>query len=354
MHFLAGAEINIDALLPSEASDYRTQALLVSRNPYVAAKFFNIYIKAFIKFLLGFDKYTRRPTDEGGVLDHVKAHFGCVEAQGRGTLHCHMIVWLEGGLNPNKIRDRVVGGDSEFASRLIRFLDESITTSIPESPESPAEPNSNVREMHPSALRGVDLTLSEPEFSAAHARNIYRLASLCQHHKHSQTCYKYCKDGKQECRFDLAEENTCAISTFDFTTSELRLRCIDGLVNNFNMIMLEAIRCNMDIKFIGSGDAAKAILYYITDYITKTQLKVHAAFATLELAVKKLDKLNINKSESVLRAKRLLQKCAIAMLTHQELSAPLFICSLVNFELFFPVMNLSIYIGQGMKDTLSR
>lgn len=31
----------------------------------------------------------------------VKAYYGCVEAQGGGTLHCHMLVWVEGGLNPD-------------------------------------------------------------------------------------------------------------------------------------------------------------------------------------------------------------------------------------------------------------
>jgi hypothetical protein len=44
----------------------------------------------------------------------------------------------------------------------------------------------------------------------------------------------------------------------------------------------------MDIKFIGSGASAKGILHYITDYITKSQLKTHVVFAMLELAVKKL------------------------------------------------------------------
>jgi hypothetical protein len=47
-------------------------------------------MKAFISALLGYD-----PTQEnleGGVLGVVKAYYGCVEAQGRGTLHCHMLV----------------------------------------------------------------------------------------------------------------------------------------------------------------------------------------------------------------------------------------------------------------------
>jgi hypothetical protein len=48
----------------------------------------------------------------------------------------------------------------------------------------------------------------------------------------------------------------------------------------------------MDIKFIGSGPAAKAIIYYITNYITKSLLKTHVAYAVLELTAKKLEKHN--------------------------------------------------------------
>jgi len=110
------------------------------------------------------------------------------------------------------------------------------------------------------------------------------------------------------------------------------LRCLDGLVNNFNETIILAIRCNMDIKFIGSGPSTKAVIYYITDYITKSQLKTHVAFAALELAVKKL---NDNENEydlATTRAKRLLQKCAYAMVSHQELSAQQVCSYLMDFE----------------------
>jgi hypothetical protein len=63
---------------------------------------------------------------------------------------------------------------------------------------------------------------------------------------------------------------------------------MDGMVNNFNKTMIEAVQCNMDIKFISSGASAKAILYYITDYITKSQLKAHVTYAALDLARRKL------------------------------------------------------------------
>ena len=79
-------------------------------------------MKAFISSLLSYDPDQHNL--EGGILGVVNGYYGCVEAQGRGTLHCHMIVWLEGGLNPNEIKDRVLrDGDTVFQNRLIVFLD---------------------------------------------------------------------------------------------------------------------------------------------------------------------------------------------------------------------------------------
>lgn len=68
----------------------------------------------------------------------------------------------------------------------------------------------------------------------------------------------------------------------------------------------------MNIKFIGSGPSAKAVLYYITDYISKSQLKSHVAFAALELAVKKLDNEDNNEDDLTIKAKKLLQKWIIS------------------------------------------
>ncbi|KAJ6555899.1 hypothetical protein B0H19DRAFT_875334, partial [Mycena capillaripes] len=46
--FLAGSEIDVDDLLPPDVPNYWDQSVLVAKNPVVAARFFNIYMKAFI------------------------------------------------------------------------------------------------------------------------------------------------------------------------------------------------------------------------------------------------------------------------------------------------------------------
>lgn len=91
--FLTGADIDIDNMLQDQVPNYWEQSILILSNPAVGAKFFNLYLKAFLRTVLGY-----RDDEEGaeeGMLVVVKAHYGCVEAQGRGSLHCHMLIWIE-------------------------------------------------------------------------------------------------------------------------------------------------------------------------------------------------------------------------------------------------------------------
>ncbi|KAJ7777686.1 hypothetical protein DFH07DRAFT_717017, partial [Mycena maculata] len=284
-------------------------------------------MKAFISALLGYDPEEK--TLEGGILGVVKAYYGCVEAQGRGTLHCHMLVWVEGGLNPNEIKKRVLE-DPEFGKRLLAFLDDTISNFIPEDPD----PNLTVPsdDHHPCSVRGMPV--DQESFSPQRQKDLRNVVLQCQTHTHSKTCFKYWKGPPEPktCRFDLHEDNFRGESYIDPETGEIHLRCLDGLVNNFNATMLEAIRNNMDIKFIGSGASAKGILYYITDYITKSQLKTHVAFAMLELAVKKLGEYNPLEDDITIRAKKMLQTCAYAMISQQELSAQQVASYLLDFE----------------------
>jgi hypothetical protein len=324
--FLAGSNMDIDNLLTDDIPNYWEQSVLIAKNPAVAAKFFDTYMKAFISTILAYDPMHQNL--EGGILGVVKAYYGCVEAQGRGTLHCHMLIWVEGGLNPNEIKQRVLGTDEDaqtFSRRLLAFLDDTISNSIPPDPDPYLHVPSS--EHHPCSVRGLNIDdiqkMDIQTLKTARNKDVHNVVKQCQSHSHSATCYKYWKGppDPKECRFDLDEKNICPESYIDSENGELHLRCLDGLVNNFNTTIIEAIRCNMDIKFIGSGPSAKAVLYYITDYISKSQLKSHVAFAALELAVRKLDNQDDVEDDLTVRAKKLLQKCAYAMISHQELSA---------------------------------
>ncbi|KAJ3846255.1 hypothetical protein EV368DRAFT_77115 [Lentinula lateritia] len=219
-----------------------------------------------------------------------QAHYSCIEAQGRGSLHCYMMIWLEGGLNPNDIKQCAIENPtSDFCVRLIQFSDDSISNCVPPLPNTSDHVLSD--DKHPCSVRGTMMEgfdHSEMASENAKQKDVHNIVMKCQVHTHSRTCYKYWKGSfhPKECRFGLEASNTELITHFNPANGKLILQCLDGLINNFNEFI---IRCNMDIKFIGSGASAKAVLYYITNYITKLQLKARVAFAALERAVRCLD-----------------------------------------------------------------
>ncbi|KAI0657854.1 hypothetical protein C8Q70DRAFT_876178, partial [Cubamyces menziesii] len=283
-------------------------------------------MKAFISSLLGYER--GKLTTDGGILGHVTAYYGCVEAQGRGTLHCHMMIWVEGALNPSQLKERLRATEGPaFGQRLIAFLDDTIATTHPppfninNQSDAPHEKASK----KPLTSRGYNLDGDPNDESIRRFRHddLRSLVACCQHHKHTETCYKYYKpeDGDKRCRFELEPDNVIPESTVDYDTGELTLRHVDGLVNNYNPTILEAMRCNMDIKFIGTGEDAKAVLYYITDYITKSQLKTHVAYAALALGVERAQDKSTVTSDWTANTKRMLQKCAFSLVANQELSA---------------------------------
>ena len=146
-------------------------------------------------------------------------------------------------------------------------------------------------------------------------------------------CYKYYKPSEDRvCCFNLKEDNFKANSSIDPETGNVCLWCLDGLVNNFNTTILEAVRCNMDIQFISSGKSAKAMIYYVTDYITKSQLKSHVVYAALQLAVKKCKQVDDANDNFTIKSKWLLQKCAYTMILHQEMSVQQVVSYLMDYE----------------------
>ena len=316
--FLAGNDIDVDNLLPDQVPTYWEQAGVIARNPCIAAEFFDTYVNAFISAILRYDP--KRRSTRPGILGVTKAYYGCVEAQGRGSLHCHMVVWVHGGLTSDEIRNRAMA-DHSWRNRLVEFLDDTICNVVPADPD-PLMPMQSSQH-HPCAVRGVDVVKDPTSEDTLKGRlkDLRNVILRSQCHLHTGTCYKNHRsgDGKQ-CRFNLDEGNVQPETFFNEELGSFVMRHLNGMVNNYCPTISESVHCNTDIKFITSGDAVKSILFYITDYITKTGNKSHVLFGALEVALKKLGDYDPTDTEVELRAKKMLQKYMYAILSHQELS----------------------------------
>ncbi|KAI9069267.1 hypothetical protein FKP32DRAFT_1540771, partial [Trametes sanguinea] len=81
--------------------------------------------------------------------------------------------------------------------------------------------------------------------------------------------------------------STCPKTYVDEDTGGIVLRRLHPRIASYNDVVIFLMQSNMDIKFIGSGEAAKALLYYVTDYITKPSLPAHVGLSALSYAIQK-------------------------------------------------------------------
>jgi hypothetical protein len=100
------------------------------------------------------------------------------------------------------------------------------------------------------------------------------------------------------------------------------MRRSDPWINNFNEYLIAACRSNMDIKFIWSGNDAKALVYYITDYVTKMSLSFHDTFSLVQKGIESFQNvpLQTNSESAIEKSRKLVLRCYNTLASQQELS----------------------------------
>ncbi|KAJ7119794.1 hypothetical protein C8R44DRAFT_539000, partial [Mycena epipterygia] len=291
-------------------------------------------ITSFIQIILK----CRSSGDDSGLFGDCTGYYGMVEAQGRGTLHCHMLVWLAGNPSPQDLRDRMKA-NPEFKASMFSWIESVISCQLPSMTEPQLEtcPEDAKQPKNPPGWKNPQLTreplldhMPDDEFEARFRDTVTELAKLCNWHDHTHTCWKHVKPGHvkddKSCQMRI-DGSTRALTELDEATQSILLKRLHPRINNFNEFVIFLLRCNMDIKYVGSGEAAKALVYYVTDYITKSTLPTHVGLAAIEYAIKKnKDKFDLAAgsaapppSENV-KDRSLFTKTVMAIMSKQEMS----------------------------------
>ena len=108
--------------------------------------------------------------------------------------------------------------------------------------------------------------------------DVRHLAKKCNHHKCRMpgVCNKY--DG-DKCPFDYPR---ALVQATKFTNGVIQLKRLDHRCNNYNRSMMASLRCNMDVQMLTNiGQDVRACVFYITDYITKSELSIHDSPGTI-------------------------------------------------------------------------
>lgn len=316
--FLVGESINLDDFNAQLGPDNATRAFNIAENPLAAAEFFHITIRAFLKEVLGISAVDLRGNNRikrrTGILGDVEAFIGTVEAQGRGMLHLHLLLWLEDAPTSQEMTEAL--HEEAFRERAREWIKNNITAdigglSVSEIEALPKKNNySYSRPLRPDNPDYV--TLREEELQKL-ARSL--LVHVCKGHG----CLS--KDpSKRKCKrrapFERAEE---AWIDEDGRWGPKR---IHPYVVGHNQTCLLLLRCNHDIKLLTNAYDSSGIFWYITMYATKKQQKTSNASAILarKLAFDPPNGVRDRTTDELNRS--MLNRCANALSREQEFSAP--------------------------------
>ncbi|KAJ7340541.1 hypothetical protein DFH08DRAFT_617927, partial [Mycena albidolilacea] len=274
-----------------------------------------------------------------GLFGRCSAYYAMVEAQGRGTLHCHMLVWIEGNPSPQALRDRMKDNPL-FQGKMFAWLESIISCELPSTTELVIETDGEMKPPKmpdgwedPRVHKKPDVAdMGEDEFAQAMLATVEELAIKSNWHVHRETCWKYLKPGEprtdKTCRMRI-NGDVNPLTHIDPESESIILRRLHPRINNYNQLVLFLLRCNMDIKYIGSGEGAKALIHYVTDYVTKSALATHIGLSAVEYAIKRnsekfvaVEKQGLGKEGNTVDQinRSLFTKTVMALMSKQEVS----------------------------------
>jgi hypothetical protein len=111
--YFAGVKLNLDNIQNDQLMDTYKRAEIIASHPVATAKFFHLLITNILDTMI-----------MGGVLGPVKAYFGTVESQGRGSLHLHLLIWLDHDMKPADMKEKIQ--DATFRDKLKAYLEDII------------------------------------------------------------------------------------------------------------------------------------------------------------------------------------------------------------------------------------
>ncbi|KAH7903741.1 hypothetical protein BJ138DRAFT_1138679 [Hygrophoropsis aurantiaca] len=252
-------------------------------------------IQLFIKHILGV-KITSGSAYTCGIYGKTDAYYGTVEQQGRLTLHLHILVWIKSALSPQTIRDQLMDPNSDFQKLMVEYLegvhkgefvsssanevkemldhkmvDDSIPTAVESMPIPPA-----VCTAATPCKKGKAICDTCVSWVSQFADTVNEILLRCNTHRCIGCCSN--KWGRCKARFP---RDTHSHTRVDPKTGALLMKKGEPMMNFFTAVVTYLFRCNTDVTSLLSGTAIKAVVAYISDYISKPSLKTYVVFDTI-------------------------------------------------------------------------
>ena len=290
-------------------------------NPAFCAESFQHLLDVIVEELYGMcmhyaHKKAQRPGQ--GIFGTTRAHYAVTEAQARGTLHWHQLLWLNAS---PEILERSLRS-LDLQQRITRIVTAWITNNIPMSclrevvvPQKKGEKTVFAKPLsdEPRWLHseGISIPGEDGFFERVHA-----IATNSNMHdpEHKPTCAKG-PQGRIGCRLCMkkpvwdrtrpmslhindGELKACEVDLRDYTDCGPFIRPADVIVweeernpwsvylSPFNKDLCNVCCCNTNVQTLGAASQARSAIYYLASYLDKDKHVISAALASLSEALR--------------------------------------------------------------------
>ncbi|KAL1671615.1 hypothetical protein EV122DRAFT_192461, partial [Schizophyllum commune] len=319
-------------------------------------------VRAFIKHVLGVGSGRR------GFYGPTSAYYGAVEQQGRLTLHLHTMLWIRGAPSPQTIRDKLLAGNTTFEAEMIRYLEEMqtgqfLTGDIEEvKARMPYRArNDDEDDIHRLYLVSEDPTQTlptpPPDTCRCHTRTcdceekrkswwsmfrdtVDNLILRVQIHrcirKRSARVATYTENGKKDplegikgCKGD---DGVCdarfprdyvSKSYVDRVTGAIHVVKKEVMMNCVTPVLTYLTRGNTDTTSLQSGTSMKAVVMYVSDYITKCSLKTYHIMSCIKSVFERHAPMFEGSEKDHASARRLMVQMVNALAPRMEIGSPM-------------------------------
>ncbi|KAF4618021.1 hypothetical protein D9613_012865 [Agrocybe pediades] len=129
------------------------------------------------------------------------------------------------------------------------------------------------------------------------------------------------KDGVCTARFPRDVRDATQISEED---GHIYMKKLKSMINTFTPALSFVTRCNTDVSSLLSGTSIKAIISYVTDYVTKPALKTYQVFSsTYDVYSKNSELIGERVQEGGEAARTLIMKIVNSLASKMEIGSPM-------------------------------
>ena len=304
-----GEDIDLETFIRTAGPTASKRASNIASDPYAAARYFHFIIRTVLETLLGVLKKGENKIERKmGIFGIINCYIAVVEAQARGTLHLHMLLWLQGAPSSKIMREALQ--TDEFREKIRTYIQSVIHADIQELNDKEVEALPKEKEISYSR----PFLPSEPNAQD----RIDVLARTLQYHTCSTTTCLRLVRNKWICkrRFPLQEAREAwVLENGDWGPKRFCSR-----LNNWNSNLLACLRSNGDVKLLLNGAGTLALGFYITNYSAKKQNRTSNVSALLAKTLA-FHNNNTKNFEDLLQSnKLLLQRCANTLNRYCEFS----------------------------------